>query len=88
MKSLLLGLVLVSLTSMAQAARTSSESNSEDNDQVDYLSWCEKNNVMMQNQDGQVYVRANCSEQGLKCKALESFRGFGRIMTASCEKAQ
>lgn len=81
MKSLIIALVLVSGSAMAHVSQDADQ-------QVNYLSWCEKNNVVAQAQDGQIYIRANCSESNLTCKAVETYRGFGKVVTATCQPAQ
>lgn len=86
MKTMIAALMLMSAPAMAQSQDYSY--SSQDDYQVDYISWCEDNNVMGQTSQGQVYVRANCSEQGLKCKAIQTYRGFRTTVTATCQPAQ
>ncbi len=82
MKALLAALLLVSSSAMAQ--NDVSYSRSSDELQIDFISWCEENNVMGQDQQGNNYVRANCSEQGLTCKTYSSYRHHRTIYTAAC----
>ncbi|KYG67654.1 hypothetical protein [Bdellovibrio bacteriovorus] len=83
MKSLIVGLMLVvSSTAMAQEDIVS---HRESDYQVDVLSWCEENYVMGQNSKGEVEVRYNCSEQGLKCTAGSMYRMNRTIHFASCQ---
>lgn len=88
MKSLILALLLVSGSAIAQASQEAALGFEPSEHQVQYLSWCEDNKVMTLARDGQLSVLANCSETGLTCKTLESYRGFGVIVTATCQAAQ
>lgn len=88
MKTLIMALMLVSGSAMASISSDLALNASSGDYEVNYISWCEKNNVMAQDDQGQVYVRANCSEEGLQCKAVESYRGFGKVVTATCQPAQ
>jgi hypothetical protein len=51
---------------------------------VDYLSWCDGNNVIGQDSEGQLHVLAVCSDSHLKCKATQVFRLNKSIVTAAC----
>lgn len=84
MKSLIVALMLVSGSAMAQSDLNAYRS--QDDFSVTYLSWCEKNNVMAQDSQGNVYVRANCSDQGLTCKAVSSYRGNSTVYAAACSE--
>lgn len=52
---------------------------------VDYISWCEDNKVMQTNQNGDVIVRADCTELRRTCKTSEYYRHARYIVTAMCE---
>ncbi|KHD88934.1 MAG: hypothetical protein OM95_05525 [Bdellovibrio sp. ArHS] len=83
MKSLIVGLLLV--VSSAAMAQEDLISYREDDFQVDVLSWCDGNNVMGQNSKGEVELRYNCSEQGLKCKSGSYHRLHRTMHFASCQ---
>lgn len=55
--------------------------------QMDYISWCSaENQVMQYNQNGEVFVRFNCSESGQVCKSYQRPVGHHRIIVvAACE---
>jgi hypothetical protein len=88
MKTLMMAFMLISGPAMASTSSDLARHNSPDDYKVDYISWCEKNNVMAQDEKGQVYVRANCSDAGLLCKTVESYHNFGQVVTATCQPAQ
>jgi hypothetical protein len=80
MKSLVLVLSLVAASSSFAAYEAS-----EDN--VTYIAWCEQNNVMvLDTATQQAKVLVNCSETQSTCKVFSSYRGFGEVVTAKCEK--
>ncbi|WII70640.1 hypothetical protein QJS83_09235 [Bdellovibrio sp. 22V] len=85
MKSLIVALMMVAGPAMAQYNSSEEISSRPDDFEVLFLSWCENNNVMAEN-NGQVYVRANCSDAGLKCQAIETFRHNRTIFSASCQE--
>ncbi|MBV2168946.1 MAG: hypothetical protein KUL82_09580 [Bdellovibrio sp.] len=82
MKTLIAALLFV-VAGPAMAQENGLSSQSEDFT-VDFISWCENNSVMMQNSDGSVYERANCSDQGLSCKTFQMHRLHKTIYTAAC----
>lgn len=82
MKALIAALMLVSSSAMAQ--NEVNYSRPQDDFYIDFLSWCEENNVMGQDQQGNNYVRANCSEQGLTCRSFSTHRHNRTIYTAAC----
>jgi len=51
---------------------------------VNYLSWCDGNSVIAQDAKGDLYVRANCDDAGLKCKATQVYKELGSQVTAAC----
>ena len=53
---------------------------------VNYISWCDGNSVIGQDQRGELYVRANCGDLGLQCKASQRYVGQTQIATAVCSK--
>jgi hypothetical protein len=80
MKSLVLVLSLVAASSSFAAYEAS-----EDN--VTYIAWCEQNNVMvLDTATQQAKVLVNCSQTESTCKVFETYRGFGAVVTAKCEK--
>lgn len=80
MKSLVLVLSLVAASSSFAAYEAS-----EDN--VTYIAWCEQNNVMvLDTATQQAKVLMNCSQTESTCKVFETYRGFGTVVTAKCEK--
>lgn len=82
MKSILMLALFAATPAMALI---SGDNNSEM--AVDYLSWCDGNNVIGQDSQGQLFVSANCTDLGLTCKASEPmYRAQRMIMTATCVK--
>lgn len=81
MKSLIAALLLVSGSAMASEVNYS---RPQDDFYVDFISWCEENNVMGQDQQGNNFVRANCSEKGMTCKTVATHRHNRSIYTATC----
>ena len=53
--------------------------------EVDFLSWCDGDKVVAQNQEGKLYVRANCEDKGQTCKVYETRRLSRAMYTANCE---
>ncbi|WP_413560288.1 hypothetical protein [Bdellovibrio sp. HCB209] len=49
----------------------------------DFISWCDKNQVMMVQNDEIVVVR-NCTETEQTCRVVEVYSNFGSQVTASC----
>ncbi|UXR64958.1 hypothetical protein EZJ49_01675 [Bdellovibrio bacteriovorus] len=82
MKALIAILLLASSSAMAQ---TSDVIQSRPDDfYVDFISWCEENNVMGYDSNNQVYVRANCSTQGQACYQAVTHRHNRTIYSAAC----
>lgn len=79
MKSILVMALFASVPAMALASGYDSEESV-----VNYISWCDGNSVIAQDSQGNLFVRANCDDQGLQCKTIESYRSFGSTVTASC----
>lgn len=84
MKSLIVAMMLIAGPAMAQINVDETVSSRPDDYQVDILSWCDGNSVLSQDAKGDVYVRANCSEQNMVCKTYEMFRLNRTIFTAAC----
>ncbi|MDG0815793.1 hypothetical protein [Bdellovibrio svalbardensis] len=82
MKSVIFALVLSASPAFAAYGVDSSYN---DDYQVDFISWCDQNNVMGQTTEGQVYVRENCSEKNMKCLAIKSGRFNHVLYTATCQ---
>ncbi|XGC81289.1 hypothetical protein ACES2L_02180 [Bdellovibrio bacteriovorus] len=81
MKMLIAALMLVSSSAMA----LTSEGYGHSDYDVTYLSWCDQNNVVAQNDKGQSVIRYNCAEQGLTCKISHTRLLHGVIYSASCQ---
>jgi hypothetical protein len=80
MKSILILAVFASVPAMAMTYGDGREEPI-----VRYLSWCDHDNVIGEDAQGQLYVRANCAAQGLECKATPpTYRHFGSTVTATC----
>lgn len=79
MKSILILAVFASVPAMAMTY-----GDGREEPVVRYLSWCDNGNVIGEDAQGQLYVRANCTAQGLECKTTESYRHFGSTVTATC----
>ncbi|WP_374001197.1 hypothetical protein [Bdellovibrio bacteriovorus] len=82
MKALIAALLLVSGSAMAQTSQVNQ--SRPDDFYVDFISWCEENNVMGYDNNNQVYVRANCSTQGQTCYQAVTHRHARTIYTATC----
>ncbi|MNJ90991.1 hypothetical protein D3C87_86340 [compost metagenome] len=89
MKSLIVAMMLVAGPAMAGVFQTdelvAAAAIPREEIEVDYISWCEGNSVMAQNQKGDVIERANCTDYGRTCKATQSYRGYKYVVTAMCE---
>lgn len=79
MKSILMLAVFASVPAMAMTY-----GDGREEPVIRYFSWCDSGNVIAEDAQGQLYVRANCKEQGLECKTTESYRHFGSTVTAAC----
>jgi hypothetical protein len=80
MKLTLIAMIFAAVPAMAISP------NGEDQEQpeVDYISWCDGNSVIGQDSKGQLYVAANCTDSGLKCKATQIYRVKRSIVSAAC----
>ncbi len=74
-------LVITALT-LTSAFATASTFN-DDLDLI-WLSWCEKENVMQTGDKGQPEVRANCAAQNLTCRSWQKTSGKRVIYSAMC----
>lgn len=82
MKSLFMTVLLAAAPAMAMI-----DGNQEqDQSSVDYVSWCDNNNVIGQNSEGELELRANCTDAGLTCKTTQIYRLRRSIVSASCVK--
>jgi hypothetical protein len=81
-KSLLV--VLSLLAASSSFAQYNSSPYSHDAGVVDYISWCEKNNVMIVKQD-QIVILRNCSETEQTCKVVQTYNGFRSQVAATCQ---
>jgi len=79
MKSILMLAVFACAPMMALAYGDSSEQQ-----MPQFISWCDGDNVIGQNSQGQLVIRAQCATQGLECKATETYRQNGSTVTATC----
>ena len=84
MKSLIISIALVLSAGSAMAQGTFTSAINDDM-QIDFLSWCDGNNVVAQNEQGKPYVRANCEDQGQVCKVYDAYRMNRVIYSAACE---
>ncbi|MBO9667929.1 MAG: hypothetical protein J7501_14090 [Bdellovibrio sp.] len=84
MKSLLIAMLLVSGSAMAASNIDRQVASSPDDYQTVMLSWCDSNNVMSEDGNGQTIVRVNCSEQGKTCRDYQSFRVNRTVFAAAC----
>ena len=80
MKSFLMMIVLAATPAMAMSY---GEGNSQQ-PEVEYLSWCDGNNVMSEDSQGQVSIRDNCSNAGLVCRATQIYRMHRTLVSATC----
>lgn len=81
MKLLVVALLLLSGTAQASEVNYS---RAQDELYIDFISWCEENNVMGQDPQGNNYVKANCSLTNRVCKAASTHRHNRVIHTATC----
>jgi hypothetical protein len=56
------------------------------NDDLDliWLSWCEKENVMQSDANGRPEIRANCAAENKTCKSWQKTNGKRVIYSAMC----
>lgn len=87
MKAFAFTMLLLSSSAFAQNSDVS-YSRDYDDFKVDYLAWCDQNNVVSQDSKGQTKITANCSENNMVCRTYHIYRHFGAIVTAACEKPQ
>lgn len=83
MKSLIAALLMIAGPLMAQASSEVISSHPDDYE-VEFLGWCENNNVMAQDSQGKPYVRVNCTETNLTCRTYQMFRMNRTLITAAC----
>jgi hypothetical protein len=83
MKTMMMMLVLVSAAPVLAMELSEGGSSAP---VVSYVSWCDGNSVIGQDAKGDLYVRANCDDAGLKCKATQTYRETGSQVTAACVK--
>jgi hypothetical protein len=87
MKAILFMIIMISSSTYAQNSEVS-YSRDYDDFKVEYLAWCDQNNVVTQDSKGQTKITANCSENNTVCRTYHIHRHFGAIVTAGCEKPQ
>ncbi len=80
MKTLIAAMLLMSGSAMAQ----SYYSSSHDDYEVEFLGWCDSNNVMARDSQENIYARENCTDKGLTCRTYHTFRTGRTLVTASC----
>lgn len=60
-----------------------------DLESLDYISWCEGDQVMSEDEDGQVVILFDCydsgSGEGLRCEETATRKGDRNIISASCK---
>lgn len=77
-------IALVMMTTPA-LARDGFASSFRDGMQIDFLSWCDGNKVVAQTEEGKLYVRYNCEDQGKVCKVYDAYQ-MGRVLySAACD---
>lgn len=81
MKSLFAVLMLVSSSAFASDVISS---RPQDELYIDFISWCDSNNVMGQDSKGQNYVKINCSEYGQTCRQTVTHRHNRTLYFAAC----
>lgn len=83
MKSVFALLMLVSTSAFATPSEVVS-SRISDEYYVDFISWCDSNNVMGQDSQGQTYVKFNCSEYAQTCRQTVTHRHNRTLYFAAC----
>ncbi len=86
MKSIIAALLLFAGPAMAQVSQDEVISSRPDDYMVEFLSWCENNNVMGEDAQGNTVVRLNCSEQNQICRPGSIFRLNRTIYFATCQR--
>ncbi|WP_413586657.1 hypothetical protein [Bdellovibrio sp. HCB274] len=84
MKSVLMALSFVAAAPALAFTVPAYEGYGQSESPVEYISWCEKNNVFMVQND-KITPIASCTEQGLTCRTVTVYRGAGYVVTASCQ---
>ena len=85
MKSVILAIALVLSSTAAMAQNRVVFGGMKDDLRLEFLSWCEGNKVMAENEEGKNYVRTNCEDQGQVCKVYDAYK-FGTVLySAACE---
>lgn len=77
MKTFIASLLLVTSSAFAFDYNTERE--------VNYVSWCYDNQVVVNTSNNQNIVLADCNTQGLTCKEQVRPQGRAMIVTASCK---
>lgn len=77
MKTFIASLLLVSSSAFAFDYNTERE--------VNYVSWCSNNQVLVNTSNNELIVLADCNAQGLTCKEQVRPQGRAMIVTASCK---
>ncbi|WP_413580627.1 hypothetical protein [Bdellovibrio sp. HCB288] len=83
MKSVLIALSFVAAVPAFAFNVPAYEGYGQEEATTDYVSWCDKNNVMMVQND-QIVPIADCTAQNLTCRTVRLFRGNSYLVTASC----
>ncbi|AHZ86101.1 hypothetical protein AB1A81_02255 [Bdellovibrio bacteriovorus] len=81
MKTVFAVLMLVSGSAFASEVNYS---RPQDELYIDFISWCDSNNVMGQDSQGQTYVKFNCSEYGQTCRQTVTHRHNRTLYFAAC----
>ncbi len=79
MKSLLMLAVMVSAPAMALTLGDDTVEAP-----VYYLSWCDGNNVISEDAQSQLYVKAVCKQQTEECRLTKKPLGQGSAISATC----
>ena len=77
MKTLIASILMVSSSAFAFDYSTERE--------VNYISWCDDNQVIVNNSNNQTIVLADCNSSGLTCTEQVRPQGRALIVTASCK---
>jgi|GEM_PF-1216881 len=86
MKTMIAALLLIAGPAMAQVSVDEvASSRVYDQLDVEFLSWCENNNVMAQDSKGQVTVRANCSQKNEVCRTYHTYHHHYTVVSAICQ---